>query len=305
MIATTTNEVRRAIRLPWPVDLPATAFPLVRGAGDPTARVRGSTVWRAVRTPDGPATLRVRQLGPTRIEIEARGPGAERAAGVDAPGLAGALDDVAAFDPPEVGPLAEIWRRRRTVLLTRADPFPVLLAAILEQKVTGIEARRAWRAIVRRTGEPAPGDEGLLLPPDAERLSALPSWELHRVGVVHRRATTLREAARQASRVTALTGGSIDDAKRFLRAIPGVGPWTVAEVARTALGDPDAVSVGDFHLPNLVCWTLAGEPRGDDARMLELLEPFRGQRGRVQLLLEAGGASAPAFGPKLEPRSFV
>jgi 3-methyladenine DNA glycosylase/8-oxoguanine DNA glycosylase len=74
----------------------------------------------------------------------------------------------------------------------------------------------------------------------------------------------------------------------------------VAETARLALGDPDAVSVGDFHLPNLVAWALAGEPRGDDARLLELLEPYRGQRGRVQVLLEAGGVRAPAFGPRAE-----
>jgi endonuclease III len=293
------------LRLSWPVDLPRTVFPLIRGTGDPTARVRGSTVWRAIRTPDGPATLRLRQLGPTEVEIDGVGPGADRAVEIDAPGLAGGLDDVAGFDPPADGPLADIWRRRRGILLTRADAFPVLLAAILEQKVTGIEARRAWRSVVRRSGDPAPGGDGLRLPPDPERVLALPSWELHRVGVVHRRATTLREAARHASRVTSLANGSLEDAKRFLRAIPGVGPWTVAEVVRTALGDPDAVSVGDFHVPNLVCWTLAGEPRGDDTRMLELLEPFRGQRGRVQLLLEAGGASAPAFGPKLEPRSFV
>ncbi|MGZ4152311.1 MAG: DNA-3-methyladenine glycosylase 2 family protein, partial [Actinomycetota bacterium] len=84
-------------------------------------------------------------------------------------------------------------------------------------------------------------------------------------------------------------------------ALPGIGPWTVAGVARLALGDTDAVSVGDFHLPNTVCWALAGEPRGTDERMLELLEPYRGQRGRVQRLLEAGKISAPAYGPRMEP----
>jgi 3-methyladenine DNA glycosylase/8-oxoguanine DNA glycosylase len=298
------TEARRRLRLPWPVDLPRTVFALVRGSGDPTTRVAGSSVWRAVRTADGPATIHLQQLSPTEIELEAAGEGADHAVQVEGPGAAGAFDDAGAFQPLD-GRVAEMWRRRRGVLLTRADPFPVLVAAILEQKVTGLEARRAWRAIVRRTAEPAPGSGGLLLPPDPERLLSLPSWELHRVGVVHRRATALRGAARHGARVTELAGRSSEDAKRFLRALPGVGPWTVAEVTRTALGDPDAVSVGDFHLPNLVCWTLADEPRGDDARMLELIEPYRGQRGRLQLLLEAGGAHAPAFGPKLEPRSFA
>jgi len=81
----------------------------------------------------------------------------------------------------------------------------------------------------------------------------------------------------------------------------GVGPWTAAQVVRVALGDADAVAVGDFHLPHVVCWALAGEARGSDERMLELLEPYRGHRGRVQLLLVAAGVRAPAFGPKREP----
>jgi 3-methyladenine DNA glycosylase/8-oxoguanine DNA glycosylase len=71
-----------------------------------------------------------------------------------------------------------------------------------------------------------------------------------------------------------------------------------------ALGDPDAVSEGDFHLPNLVAWNLAGEPRGTDERMLQLLEPYRGQRGRVQRLLEAGGTGAPRFGPRMRIHSI-
>jgi 3-methyladenine DNA glycosylase/8-oxoguanine DNA glycosylase len=66
-----------------------------------------------------------------------------------------------------------------------------------------------------------------------------------------------------------------------------------------AFGDADAVSVGDYHLPNLVAYALAGEPRADDARMLELLEPYRGHRGRVIRLVMAGGRSPPRYGPRL------
>src|SRR5262249_2078702 len=90
-----------------------------------------------------------------------------------------------------------------------------------------------------------------------------------------------------------------------LIAVPGMGPWTAAEVAVRALGDPDAVSVGDFHLPNIVAWTLAGEPRADDGRMLELLEPWRGQRARVVRLLELSGLQPPAYGPKYAARSIA
>ena len=71
-----------------------------------------------------------------------------------------------------------------------------------------------------------------------------------------------------------------------------------------ALGDPDAVGLGDYNLPNMVCWALAGERRGGDERMLELLAAFSGHRGRVIALLEASGVSAPRFGPRMPTRSF-
>ena len=83
-------------------------------------------------------------------------------------------------------------------------------------------------------------------------------------------------------------------AYRALRAFPGIGPWTAAEVGIRAFGDPDAVSVGDFHLPSVVTWALAGERRGTDERMLELLEPYRGQRGRVVPPAGARGIGAGA-----------
>ncbi len=281
----------RRIPLDHPVDLRRTLFPLIRGHGDPTARVDGRAVWRAVRTADGAATVRLMQAGRREIEAEAWGPGADRAIGEAAPGLVGALDHPDAFIPR--GELLDgIWRAHRGVLLTRTDPFPVLVAAILEQKVAGIEARAAWREIVLATADPAPGDAGLRLPPDPERLASLPSWQLTKLGVVHRRAASL-------------AGAAPEQARAFLAKLPGVGPWTIGEVCRLALGDPDAISIGDYHLPHIVAWAFAGEPRGTDERMLELLEPYRGQRGRVEMLLEASGITAPVFGPKMERRSFA
>jgi endonuclease III len=290
------------IEVEHPVDLARTVRPLIRGTGDPTTRVEGPTVWRAVRTPDGAATLRLRQHDRTRIEVEAWGPGADRARVETAPGLVGAADDPSAFPTPAHPAIADAWRDHHDVLLTRSDPFPVLVAAILEQKVTGIEARRAWRTVARLGGDQAPGPGGLRLPPDPGRIATIPTWELTKAGVTGRRAATLLEVARHPRKIAALPSLPRAQARAWLGALPGVGPWTVAEVSRLALGDPDAVSVGDFHLPNVVAWALAREPRGTDARMLELLEPYRGQRGRAQVLLEAAGIAAPAFGPRLEPR---
>lgn len=292
------------IGLNHPVDLRRTLFPLIRGTGDPTTRVDGPTVWRAVRTEDGPATLRLTQIDRARVEVDAWGPGAERAMEVAAPGLAGALDEPDAFVPHDEL-MTGIWRDHRSVVLTRTDPFPVLVAAILEQKVQGLEARRAWREVVTATADPAPGELSLYLPPDPERLASIPSWLLTKMGVVHGRAATLREVARHPKKMAALRDATPAAARTFLEKLPGVGPWTAGEVCRIALGDPDAISVGDYHLPHIVSWAFAGEPRGTDERMLELLEPYRGQRGRVEVLLEASGITAPAFGPKMERQSFV
>jgi 3-methyladenine DNA glycosylase/8-oxoguanine DNA glycosylase len=293
----------RTIVTPEPLDLPGTLFPIVRGRGDPTMAIRGSEVLRAMRTPDGPATLHLRASA-SHVECEAWGRGAERALH-DAPALVGALDDWSAFTPHD-----DVVRRLRRdhpgLRLTRTGAIvATLIPAICEQKVTGREARRAYRLVTSAVAEPAPGPGGLTLPPDPERIATLPSFAFHRFGLDGRRRDTLRFACSRATRLDALSRGPLDDARAALAKMPGIGPWTTAEVARLALGDPDAVSVGDFHLPNLVAWLLAGEPRGTDDRMLELLAPYAGHRARVQRLLEAAGAHAPRYGPRMEIRHVV
>ncbi|HEX5631643.1 MAG TPA: hypothetical protein VFX50_00375, partial [Gemmatimonadales bacterium] len=181
--------------------------------------------------------------------------------------------------------------------------FHALLPTILEQKVTGTEAFRSYAALLRAYGEPAPGPGGLLLPPAPEALAGLPYHAFHPLGVERRRADVIRRAATRAAWLEGAPDAA--EASRRLTALPGIGPWTAAEVVRSAFGDPDAVSVGDYHVPNMVAWALAGEPRADDARMLELLEPYRGQRGRVQRYLEVGRVTAPRYGPRMAPRSIA
>ncbi len=106
------------------------------------------------------------------------------------------------------------------------------------------------------------------------------------------------EVARRSKRLEEALTMALPDAYRRIQAIRGVGPWSAAWVGLQALGDADAVLVGDFHIPNTVAWALTGEPRGDDDRMLELLEPFRPHRGRVVRLLKAAGIKAPKYGPR-------
>jgi 3-methyladenine DNA glycosylase/8-oxoguanine DNA glycosylase len=296
------SEELREIPVEEPHDLAATLFPLRRGTGDPTMRIEAREVWRAARTPEGPVTLRLDQ-GSGTVAATAWGPGASWAL-EHAPGLIGAEDDLSAFEPRD-DVMTQIWKKHRSVRLTRAlDVVRTLVAAILEQKVVGLEARRAWRRMTSDVSEPAPGESGLLLPPDPSRVAELPYFRFHPWGVERRRAEVVRAVCARAASLEALAEVPFDEASRRLQALPGIGPWTTAEVMRLSFGDPDAVSVGDYHLPDIVAWALAGEPRGTDERMLELLEPYRGQRARVQVLLERSHISPPAFGPRLEVRSI-
>jgi 3-methyladenine DNA glycosylase/8-oxoguanine DNA glycosylase len=292
----------RTIPTPEPLDLVGTVAPLRRGRGDPTMSIGGGEVWRATRTADGPATVRLRVLTGA-IECEAWGAGASRAL-EDAPAFVGALDDPSAFQPDHAV-LRRLHHDHTGLRLTQSRAIiPTLIAAICEQKVTGQEARRSYRLLTRATSGPAPGPADLMLPPDPELVAEAPSSLFVRAGLAGRRGETMRSVCRRADRLETLAANSPAELETALSRLPGVGPWTVAEVCRLALGDPDAVSVGDFHLPNLVAWMLAGEPRGTDERMLELLEPYTGQRGRVQLLLEASGVHAPRYGPRMEVRAL-
>jgi 3-methyladenine DNA glycosylase/8-oxoguanine DNA glycosylase len=293
---------RTVVELPEPVDLGLTLGPLVRGRWDPTIRLTADEFWRATRTPEGPATLHLRARG-RRVEARAWGPGAPHALSRVAE-LVGAADDPGAFEPKHAV-LRDPWRRLRGFRLCRTGAVvEALVPSIIEQKVTGPEAFRGYAALVGKYGEPAPGPADLMLPPEPSVLAELPYWAYHPLGIERRRADIVRRACARAARMEEAAWMTIPDAYRRLRAIDGVGRWTAAEVARVALGDPDAVSVGDYHLKNHVAWVLAGEPRATDERMLELLEPYRGQRTRAIRLIEAC-PTPPRFGPRVKLRSIA
>jgi 3-methyladenine DNA glycosylase/8-oxoguanine DNA glycosylase len=135
-------------------------------------------------------------------------------------------------------------------------------------------------------------------------LAKLVYWELHPIGLEQKRANTLRAVAKRAKVVEQTIDLPLADAYRRLQLVDGVGPWTAAEVAVIALGDADAVSVGDYNLKNLIAFAFTGEPRGTDAQMLELLEPYRPHRARVIRLLYASHLRAPRFGPRRAIRRY-
>jgi 3-methyladenine DNA glycosylase/8-oxoguanine DNA glycosylase len=299
----TEPPLETVIKPDWPLDLAATLAVLWQGPGDPTMRVGPRLVERASLTPAGPATIRLEQDRSGCLRAQAWGDGAGSAL-ESLPDLIGGSDRPDLLRPRHrlVG---ELVRRSPGLRLARTGQvFAALLPAVLAQKVTTSEARRSYRELVACFGRPAPGPLGLRLPPTPTLLAAQPYWAFHGAGIEQRRAQTILRGAAVAGRLEEAVRLPPADGQRMLLSLSGIGPWTAAETLRPALGDPDAVSLGDYNLPSLVSWLLAGEPRADDARMLELLEPYAGQRARVALLLERSGVRPPRYGPRLAPRSF-
>lgn len=290
---------------PFPINLTKTLAPLKRGKSDRTAEFGPLGIWRATRTPDGPATQRLRRIG-DQIESRSWGPGASWLA-QRAPVLVGCNDDTADF--PEINEaMTTLHRQNRSFrILCTQNIWEALIPSVLEQKVTGLEARRSYAHLLRHFGEPAPRPDGappLLLPPDAQRVAQSPSYVFHAAGVEAKRGDTIRTAATYAHRLREAADLPVASANELLSKLPGIGPWTVAEIGIVALGDADAVSVGDYHLKNWVSWNLAAKPRGTDEEMLALLEPYRPHRGRVLKYLQLGGQAPPRYGPRLtvQPR---
>jgi hypothetical protein len=290
--------------LPFALDVPLTLSVHRRGPRDP-AYVTGpaGAIWRTSLTPDGPGTLRVTTRRAS-VAGQAWGPGAGWLLG-SLPGWLGFHDDRAGFSAchPVIGELALRYEGFRVGRSARV--FEALVPAVLEQKVVSSEAHRAWRFLLTRYGEPAPGPApaGMRVPPPARTWAGIPSWDWHRAGVEGVRARTIINAAAVASRLEEAVALDRAEADRRLRSLPGIGVWTSAEIRQRAMGDADAVSVGDYHLPNAVGWTLARR-KTDDAGMLELLAPYAGHRYRVTRLIELGGTRPERHGPRMSIRDY-
>ncbi|MGY2080231.1 DNA-3-methyladenine glycosylase family protein [Modestobacter sp. SYSU DS0657] len=288
----------------WPLDVRRVLSRDRRGTGDPTLRYAEDGVWRTTTTPDGPATLRV-SGGPGGLRLDGWGPGADWAVATG-PRWLGAEDADGGFDPAPHPLLVRLHRATPWLRLgATGRVWDALAPAVLEQKVTGIEAHRTWRELLRLAGEPAPGPvpAGMRVVPSPERVLAVTDWQWHACGLDGARRRALRAVASVASRLEAGDHTGCADLRRRLQSVPGIGVWTAAEVAQRAVGCPDSVSVGDYHLKNLVGWSLAGR-KTDDAGMLELLEPWRGHRQRVVRLLEVGGSMPPKRGPRMAPTDY-
>ena len=289
-----------------PVDLIRTLGPLTHGAGDPVHCFDASgAFWWAVATPLGDGTLRVQA---SRGEVHAQAWGAGAPWLLDrVPALLGAHDEWTSLDLAALPGLADVLRRYPGMRLPASGRvMDSLVPAVLEQRVTGREAKRSWRQLVLKHGAPAPGPvDTLRLAPTPAALLQVPTWDWHRFGVDIQRQRAIRAAAAVAHRLEEITALDLEAGERRLRFLPGIGVWTAAETMQRALGHPDLVSVGDFHLANVVVHHLTGQARGTDEEMLELLEPWRGQRQRVVRLIELSAAAGPPkFAPRYAPRDM-
>ena len=282
------------------------------GRYDPTTRLSAGRFVHATLTPEGPGTLLLTWCNDPappaecQLQADAWGPGAgwllAQAAGMT--GLDDPPFDAGLSFPDAPAVVLRALRATRTTRLGASNNlYHLLLPTVIAQRITGGEAIRQWGRLCQRLGEPAPGPAevvgDLRLPPAASALVGRPAWWFHPLGIETKRARTLTQVARHASKYWDWCQAGSANVAHKLGLLSGVGPWTVGSVLGPALGDPDAVPVGDFHFPNIVAWNLAGEARGDDDRMLELLAPYAGQRGRVLHALTHAGQRAPAFGPRV------
>ena len=283
-----------------PYDVAETTRLLRTGGNDPTFRRLERGFRRAARCRTGPALVELSVGEDSGIEARAWGAGADeslarlpRMLGFEEPSWALPAD-------PKLDRLARQHPGLR--LVNTGDVFDGLLPIILQQQVTWQEAAFAWRKLVEELGELAPGPHAMRLAPLPARILDAGIDSLMSLGINRQRARTIHEVAFAASRLERAAELPTAEAYGLLSSVRGVGPWTAGMLLGLRLGRPDAVVVGDLHLPHMVCWALAGEPRGSDERMLELLQPFEQQAFQIVRLIHAARIEAPRRGPRRELR---
>ena len=262
--------------------------------GAKTVRRRSGVYWWTTQTPQGPATVAFRS-GSGLVRADSWGTGTDWAL-TRLPALLGADDDDADFRPdhPRLQSLMTQFSSRRIGATHRW--YEALATSAIGQRVVTADAARSREQLSRRHGAAVPaGPAGAFPTPD--ELLTLTDHDFHRVGIERSRARVLRIAAKYADRIERLDEIPAADAGEWLQRLPGVGPWTTGLTTAVAGGDPDAVPVGDLHIPRMITFALTGEENGNDATMLEALEPFAGHRQRVVRLVKMGGGGQETHRP--------
>lgn len=306
--------------------------PFRRGRADPTLVISETEVWRSAVTPAGPSSQQITfaavtgdrkgqdhaaEPEPRTLVARSYGPGAQWLADRFA-------DLIGKPNPVQLLPTGDVSGAQQLTARFLAQHYSVAsqswqvpkshgvweatVAAILEQRVTGKEAKRSWRTLATDYGHPAPGPvpDGLAVIPEPDRLRQVPSWGWRRMGVDQARSKTLMRVCQVAHMLARLPELDFDTARQRFTSIPGLSDWSYAEMAQRALGDQDAVSVGDYHLSKVVVHSLTGERNGTDAEMLHLMAPYGGQRFLLQRVIESAGSKPERRGPKMtvEPHIY-
>ncbi|MGB0751351.1 MAG: DNA-3-methyladenine glycosylase family protein [Gammaproteobacteria bacterium] len=293
--------LERQLKAPDGYRLDNTYRSLAMGQFDPSMRTSREQVEIASWTPHGPVSVRAVHSGDT-LSVSAWGDGAEYAIEL-ADRWLGLNDQPDAFQPP-AGPVRDLQRRFGGMHFSSA--LSVSLRAIqivLFQLVTYHEAVRTWNDLVTRHGSPASGPVKLVQPPTEHQIRGLSVDDLVYAGLTHKRARTIKAIATNAAAIDRDADKAPQAALRRLATLPGFGPWSLGYLDGTVFQNPDAVLLGDYHLPRMVAWHLIREQKADDARMLELLEPYAGHRFRVVRLIWASGEIQPRRGPRMTPRA--
>ncbi|MFT5201458.1 MAG: 3-methyladenine DNA glycosylase/8-oxoguanine DNA glycosylase [Candidatus Aldehydirespiratoraceae bacterium] len=262
--------------------------------GAKTVRQRDGVNWWTTNTPIGEVVVAFR-TGRGLVRADGWGPGTDWAF-TQLPALLGANDDPSDFDirHPKLAPLAANFSAVRIGATARW--YEAVAISAIGQRVVTADAKASKEKLCRRYGKGLPTGPARTFP-DPATLLTLTDADFHRVGIERSRARVLRVAAKYADRLERLDGVPGPDANEWLQRLPGIGPWTAALATAAAGGDPDAVPVGDLHIPRMITFALTGEANGTDETMLDALAPFAGHRQRVVRLVKLGGDGQPNHRP--------
>ncbi len=291
-------EVRREVRPRWVFRLP------LRTGLDGLTRVRGRVLHRLVHAGPEPVVVRVVQLAGDRMLFGAQASSREAAEwGIERMRLALGVDqDLRPFFErfrfdPLIGPSVRADPGLR--VRGKPDPFEALAWAICEQLIEVERAAAIQRQLVWRLGRHCPRT-GLRDAPNASTVAAQAPALLSALDLTETRAMALRRAAREVARGRVdLYAPDHERGWRRLRAIRGIGSWTLQMLGLTGQGRLDQLPAGDLAFLKLVGrMRSGGDPRarGTEDEVMELFAPYHPWAGLAGLhaLRSAGSAIAPA-----------